>query len=43
MFVAYEDMPSVDYRMMMISVEKYEFYISVLEDWLTHEKPRFVK
>ena len=42
-FVAYEDMPNVDYKMIMISVKDYEFYISILEDWLIYEKPKFIK
>jgi Holliday junction resolvase len=44
MFVAYEDMPSTtDYRMILIGSHGYEFYISLLEDWLTYEKPKFIK
>jgi len=27
----------------MVSVEEYEFYISVLEDWLIYEDPKFIK
>lgn len=43
MFVAYEDMPTMDYRIIFIQILGYEFYISLLEDWLTHEKPKFIK
>jgi hypothetical protein len=43
MFVAYQDMPTSDYRMIFIGSMGYEFYISVLEDWLTYEKPKFIK
>jgi Holliday junction resolvase len=43
MFVAYEDMPSTNYRSVLIMVDDYEFYISVLEDWLIYEQPKFIK
>jgi Holliday junction resolvase len=42
-FVAYEDMPSVDYRVIFVQSMGYEFYVSVLEDWLIYEKPKFIK
>jgi len=43
MFVAYQDMPSAVFGMMLICTHGHEFYISVLEDWLTKEKPRFIQ
>lgn len=42
-FVAYEDMPTTDYRMIFINSLGHEFYVSLLEDWLTYEKPKFIK
>lgn len=42
-FVAFEDMPSNNsYRYMFVCIEGYEFYVALLEDWLTHERPVFV-
>ncbi len=43
MFVAFEDLPTAEYRKIYLEVLQYSFYISVLEDWLTHEKPKFIK
>jgi ribosomal protein L44E len=43
MFAAYQDMPSTNYRMILLCAMGHEFYISVLEDWLTYEKPKFIK
>lgn len=43
-FVATEEIPSSDeYRQMFISIDTYQFYVSLLEDWLIYEKPNFVK
>lgn len=41
-FAAYSDMPSSSYRYLFVSVDTHEFYVSLLEDWLTHEQPQFV-
>jgi hypothetical protein len=41
-FAAYQDMPSNSYRYLFVSVDTHEFYVSLLEDWLTHEQPQFV-
>jgi hypothetical protein len=42
-FAAYEDMPNSDYRLVFYSGLGYNFYISLLDDWLQHEKPKFIK
>ncbi len=42
-FAAYEDMPSGDYRLAFITVLDYNFYISKLTDWISNEKPEFIK
>lgn len=42
-FVAFEDKPTKDYRHIFLSVEGWEFYTALLEDWLTNEKPKFIK
>lgn len=42
-FVAFEDMPnSSAYRHIFVSIEGYEFFVSLLDDWLTYEQPVFV-
>lgn len=43
MFVAFMDLPTADYRKVFIEVLEYNFYVSLLEDWLLHEKPTFTK
>ena len=41
-FVAFLDMPTADYRYLFVSIDKHEFYIALLEDWLINEQPKFV-
>ncbi len=42
-FVAFEDMPTVNnYRYVFVSCEGFEFFVALLEDWLTNEQPQFV-
>ena len=43
MFVAFEDLPTSEYRKIYVEVLQYSFYIAILEDWLLHEKPKFIK
>lgn len=43
MFVAYEDIPTTDYRNMFIDVLDHSFYVALLEEWLTYQKPKFIK
>lgn len=42
MFVAFEEMPSANYRNLFVSINGYEFYTSLLEDYLLNEKPKFI-
>lgn len=42
LFVAFEDLPTQNYRFMCISCDGYEFFTALLEDWLEHEKTQFV-
>mgnify|MGYP000154958751 FL=1 len=42
-FAAYEDMPDNDFRFVFMNLLGYNFYISLLSEWLQHEKPRFIK
>jgi len=41
-FVAFLDMPTTNYRYLFVSIDEHEFYISLLEDWLVNEQPKFV-
>jgi hypothetical protein len=42
-FVCFDDMPDTDtYRYLYVNVPPYQFWIAVLDDWITHEKPKFV-
>jgi len=42
-FVCFDDMPNSDtYRYLYVNVPPYQFWIAVLDDWITHEKPKFV-
>lgn len=41
-FVAFEDMPtSTKYRYLYACIDGYEFYLSLLTDWIEHEDPKF--
>lgn len=42
LFVAFEDMPTADYRYAFLKIEEYEFYVSLLEDFINFEDPKFV-
>lgn len=41
-FNAFEAMPTHSYPYVFINVQGYEFYVSLLEDWLEYEKPIFI-
>lgn len=43
MFVAFQGMPMGPYRTMFIDAKGFEFYVALLEDWLTLDKQTFVK
>ncbi len=46
MFVAHQDMPSYadsNYRTLIVTACNHEFYIGLLTEWLSHEKPKFIK
>lgn len=44
LFVAFTDMPSPEYTHIFIShIGAVDFYVSLLEDWLTYEKPKFIE
>jgi len=42
LFVAFTDMPTCDYRHIFISSLGYEFFVAMLEDWITNEVPEFI-
>jgi len=42
-FVCFEDMPTTDaYRYLYVNVSPYQFWVAILDDWIMHEKPKFV-
>ena len=42
LFVAFEDMPNYDYRYIFVAIDGLEFYVALLEDWITNEAPKFI-
>lgn len=40
-FVAFADLPTVEYNTVYVLINGHEFYIAILEDWIKHEKPKF--
>ncbi len=42
-FAAYEDMPDNDYRFVFLNLLGYNFYISLMSEWIQFEKPRFIE
>jgi len=42
LFVAFEDLPTQNYRFMCISCDGHEFFTALLEDWLVAEKTQFI-
>lgn len=41
-FVAFEQLPSANYRFFDVNVDGYQFFVALLEDWLQSEQPEFV-
>lgn len=42
-FVAFEDLPvTMAYRCILVSIEGYDFYVALLEDWVKFDQPQFV-
>ena len=41
-FVAFEEIPNCNYSHIFISAKGYEFYVALLDDWLTNENPKFI-
>jgi hypothetical protein len=41
-FCAFEDMPSSEYRYFFINALGYEVYVSLLDDFVIHEAPKFI-
>jgi len=41
-FVGFEDFPEQDYNYIYISRIPHQFFVAVLEDWITHTNPKFV-
>lgn len=43
LFVAFNSIPSATYPCICVERNKHMFYTALLSDWLTHEKPIFIK
>lgn len=41
-FCAFEEMPTADYRYLFVSACGYEVYVALLDDFVTHEQPKFI-
>lgn len=41
LFCAFLEMPSGYYSYLYLDVQGYEFYVALLEDWITNESPKF--
>lgn len=41
-FVAYEDMPLNTLRYLFVNVLGHEFYVSLLDEWVKYEEPKFI-
>lgn len=41
-FVAFDSMPTADYRFIFLSAEGHEFYVALLDTWLKYENPKFI-
>lgn len=42
LFAAFEQMPTYEYRYVFVDMLGHQFYIALLDDFVTHEKPKFV-
>lgn len=42
-FVAFTEVPSAKYRYIMVYLDGYEFFVALLEDYLTFENPKFIQ
>lgn len=42
LFVAFNSIPKETYRAIYIQLDNIYFYVSLLEDWIKHEQPKFI-
>lgn len=42
LFVAFNSIPKETYRAVYIQLDNVYFYVSLLEDWIKHEQPKFI-
>ena len=42
LFVAFTEIPSGNYRYMLIRVDEHEFFVALLDDYLMGENPKFI-
>jgi Holliday junction resolvase len=41
-FAAFTEIPSANYRHMLLHIDEYEFFVALLDDYLSNEKPKFI-
>lgn len=42
-FVAFEELPvTMAYRCILVSIDGFDFYVALLEDWIKFDQPQFV-
>lgn len=41
-FAAFEEPPSTDYRYYFVCADGHSFFVSILEDYIKHEQPKFI-
>ena len=42
MFCAFKTMPSADYRYLFLNINKHEFYVALLDDFIRNDQPEFI-
>lgn len=42
LYCAFRDLPNGDFRFVFVSTHGYEFYIGLLDDFIKHNKPKFI-
>ncbi len=41
-YCAFDSMPTGSYRYLFCAIEEHEFYIALLDDFITNERPKFI-
>jgi hypothetical protein len=42
-FCAFSDMPNTDLNYLYVDINNYNFFIALLEEWISKEQPKFIK